>query len=87
MKVLIIILFKAQNLVPRDYSKCIHMHTHTLTHTQRCPHTEAFQPRKAKIYTAQNGQQTPRRPGMDEDISTEQKTWQVYNLGKEMFLD
>ena len=22
----------------------------------------------------------PGRPGMDEDISTEQKTWQVYNF-------
>ena len=34
------------------------------------------------VHTAQNGRQMPRRPGMDEDISMEQKTWQVYSLGK-----
>ena len=62
-------------------------YTCTHTHRQRHPHTQAFSPYKAKIDTAQSGQQTPGRPGMDEDSSTKQKTWQVYNLGKEMFLD
>ena len=72
----IIIICNAQNLVPRDYSKRIHTHTHTHKHTQ------AVWPYKAKIYTAQNRQQTPGRPGTDEDISMEQKTWQAYNFGK-----
>ena len=47
------------------------------THRQRHPHAQAFWPYKAKIYTAQNGQQMPGRPGVDEDISMEQETWQV----------
>ena len=52
------------------------------THTHRHPHTQAFRPYKAKIYTAQNRQEMmPRRPGIDEDISMDQKTWKVYNLG------
>ena len=52
------------------------------THRQCHPHAQAFWPYKAKIYTAQNGQQMPRRPGMDEDISMEQETCQVYSFGK-----
>ena len=77
------------NLVPRDYSKCIHMHTHTdrhmHTHTEAPAHKHSDHT-KLK-YTTQNEQQMPGRPGMDEDSSTEQKTWHVYSLGKEMLLD
>ena len=52
---------------------------YTQTEAHAHTHTQAFWPCKTKIYAAQNGQQMPGRPGMDEDVSTEQKTWQVYN--------
>ena len=58
-----------------------HAHTHTHTHTQ------AFWPYKAKTDTAQNGQQTPWRPGMDEASERNRKHGRSTILGKEMFLD
>ena len=48
MIIIITSIFKAQNLVPRDYSKHLHTHTHTHTHTQRHLHTQAFWLYKAK---------------------------------------
>ena len=59
-------IFKAQNLVPRDYSKCIHTHPPTHTHTKHSDYTK---------------QQTPGRLGMDKDTRS-RKIWQVYNFGK-----
>ena len=60
-------IFKAQNLVPRDYSKCIHTHPHTSTPTHK--HSD---------YTKQ---QMPGRLGMDKDARN-RKIWQVCNFGK-----
>ena len=58
---------------------CTHTHTHRDRGTRTHKHSDHT---KLKTDPAQNGQQTPWRPGMVEDISTKQKTWQVYNFGK-----
>ena len=62
----------AQNLVHRDYSKQIHMHAHTPTHTH-----ENFDYTKLNLHSLKWA-----ATEMDIDSSMEQKTWQVYSLGK-----
>ena len=64
------------------------VHTHTHTHTGTCTHTHthrhlhawAFQLYKAKYTQLKTG--CKQRLEMDEDSSTEQKTWHVYSFGK-----
>ena len=66
-------IYKAQNLVHRDYFKHIHACAcaSMRTHTQALAHTS--------ILTIQS---IIYRLEMDEDGSTEQKAWQVYSFGK-----
>ena len=66
---------KAQNVVPRDSSKCIHTHTHRGTHTHE--HSDYT---KLNLHSLKMG--SKQRLELDEDSSTEQKTWQVYSFGK-----
>ena len=53
---------------------------HTRTRTQRHPHTRVFRLYKAKFTQLKTG--SKRRLQLDEDSSTEQKTWQPYSFGK-----
>ena len=65
-----------------------HIHTHTQIYTQVHAHTQA--PTNTSILTKQNliypqfktGSQ--QRLEMDENNSTEWKTWQVYSFGEKM---
>ena len=63
---------KAQNLVSRNYSKCMHTCTHTHTHK----HSNYTKPDLHSLKWKAN------RLEIDEDSSTAQKTWQVYSLGE-----
>ena len=70
-------IYKAQNHVIRDYSRCISTHTYTHTHTRgTCTH-------KHTDYTKlnlHNLKWAAFRHETDEDSSMEWKTWQVNNL-------
>ena len=59
---------KAQNLVPRDYSKRAHTHTHTHRGTRTHKHSDYTKLNIKSLKRAAN------RFEMDEDGSTEQKT-------------
>ena len=78
-----------QNLVPRDYSKCIctctythactHAHTHTHTHKGNSTQKHSD---NTNIHSPPPKMGMKWRLEMDKDSSMKQKTWQVYNFGK-----
>ena len=51
-------IFKAQNLVPRDYSKCIHMHAHTNRGTCTHRHSDYAQLNIHSLKRAANARAT-----------------------------
>ena len=84
-------IYKAQNLVRRNYSKHVHAHTHTHTHAHA--HTEA-PAHTSMILTRQNLCTTQKWAAnsfemdeeTDEDRSMKWKTWQGYSFGKRAVL-